>query len=284
MKKIAILVDSGSQIKQDNQYGIFVVPLVISVNNKEYFDGDNITSDEVFDMMALSDVSIKTSQPSTGSVINVIQEIKRCGFNYIIALPIASGLSDTGNGIRLACQMENIPFTIVDTKATALIQKYLAITAMSKIKEGMEVAKIIDLLNRLIENSGTFITTPNLYHLQKSGRITPALAKLGSMLKVVPIMYLNNNLNGKIDILGKVRTFKRANLKIMDTMINDFGVNKDYIVVIQHVGCLNFSLEMKDILSERLNTEVQISNLPTVVGGHMGVGGVGYQFIKKYKN
>ena len=72
---------------------------------------------------------------------------------------------------------------------------------------------------------------PNLEHLKKGGRITPAVAALAGLLKIVPIMKLNYSLGGKIDSFGKVRTAKKANLKIIDHMVNECKVNnKNYVL------------------------------------------------------
>ncbi len=107
---------------------------------------------------------------------------------------------------------------------------------------------------------------------------------LGNLLKIVPVMKLNYDLGGKIDTLDKVRTVKKANLKIIDYMVDVCGINnQDYIIAIEHVLVDELAQSMKQILIERIGKcQVIVRELPAVVGAHMGVGGVGYQFIKKY--
>lgn len=282
MNKIAVLVDSGSQIEMNNDKGIFVVPLIISINQDVYLDMVNTSSEQIFSMMEKGDCVIKTSQPSTGSIVETIQDIKAKGYDHIVIVAIASGLSATGQGMVLACSMEDIGCTLIDTKATAFIQRFIAYKVVECIDLGMTVEEIVEISSNYIENSGTVIMTPNLVHLKNSGRLTTSAMLLANLLKIVPVMFLNKALNGTIDVLDKVRTLKKANYKIFDYMMDVCGVNGDeYIVVIQHVNCLAFATEMKAILEERLATEVEISLLPSVVGGHMGIGGLGYQFIKK---
>lgn len=289
MEKIAILADSGCQIPFESLESecIFIVPLTITIDEKAYLDGIGINSLEVFHLIEKEDKFVKTSQPATGEIIKAIQKIKAAGYDHILALPIATGLSSAYDGIKLACDMEEMAVTLVDTKGTAGNHKYLVEIASKLVKEGKSIHEIKVILEEMVENSGTIIMAPNLKHLAKGGRITPTVAKLAGMLKIVPVMKLNYSLGGKIDSLDKVRTVKKANLKIIEHMIKECHVNNtDYIFTIEHVLCDDFALEMKQKLIEAIGPcdDITVRELPAVVGAHMGVGGVGYQYIKKYSD
>lgn len=125
---------------------------------------------------------------------------------------------------------------------------------------------------------------PNLEHLKKGGRITPAVALLASMLKIVPVMELNYELGGKIDILGKVRTLSKAKASLVNRMI-ELGVNaKEYKITVEHVLCESSAMDVKQMILEKIgDVELELRELPAVVGAHMGVGGIGVQYIKKYE-
>lgn len=286
MNKIAILADSGCQIEIDKykEQGVFIVPLCITFDNKTYLDQKDIKSEEVFHIMQDRDVMVMTSQPSVGELSKTVKEIKEKGYTEIIGISIATGLSSTLNGMNLAAELENMPITLVDSKGTAGIHKYLVETAMKLVEEGKSSNEIKDILDRMVIDSRTIIMAPNLKHLKKGGRITPAVALLGSMLKIVPVMELNHEIGGKIDTLAKVRTLKKAHAKLAERMV-ELGVNaKDYDITIEHVLCEEYALEVKNKLFELVGEcEVTLRELPSVVGAHMGVGGVGCQFIKKYK-
>ena len=235
--------------------------------------------------MEKDDIMVMTSQPSTGSLQEAVQKIKDQGYSHVIGLPIATGLSSTMNGMKLACDMLEMPVTLVDTKGTASNQKYLVEVAAKLAREGKSPEEIKDILEKLVEDSATIIMVPNLEHLKKGGRITPAVAALAGLLKIVPIMKLNYSLGGKIDSFGKVRTTKKANLKIIDHMVNECKVNnKNYVFAIEHVLNEELALEMKQKLIEQIGEcEILVRELPAVVGAHMGIGGIGYQYIRKYE-
>lgn len=286
MSKIAILADSGCQIEM-NKYeedGVFIVPLCITMKNHTYLDQIDITSLEVFETMEREDIMVMTSQPSTGEMVKVLTKIKEAGYDEVIGLPIATGLSSTLNGMKVASDMVDIPITLIDTKSTAGNQKYMVMTALKLVQMGKTSIEIKEVLENMVENAGTIIMAPNLDHLKKGGRITPAVALLAGMLKIVPVMELNSNLGGKIDSLAKVRTLSKARQTIVNRLI-ELGVNaKEYKVTIEHVLSEESALEVKELVLKKIgDIEIELRELPAVVGAHMGVGGLGLQYIKKYE-
>lgn len=279
--KIAILADSGCQLLGGE--GIYIAPLTITINGKGYLDNKEITSLEVFEKMEKEEVQVMTSQPATGVIQEVVEQIKADGYDHIIALAIGTGLSSTLNGMKLACDLLDMPVTLVDTKGTARNHAYLVEVASELIKENKSVEEIKTILEDLVEHSCTMITVSDLKQLKKGGRVTPAVAALAGLLKIVPVMKLNNELGGKIDTFDKVRTFKKANLTIIDHLINDCKVNgQEYVFAIEHVLCEDMAKQMKELLIEKLGPcDILVRELPAVVGAHMGIGGIGFQYIKK---
>ena len=286
MVKIAILSDSGCQIEvgKYEDEGLYIVPLCITIEERTYLDQKDISSLEVFEIMEREKKHVKTSQPATGVLVEVMQKIKDAGYEHVIGLPIATGLSSTLNGMKVAADMVDIPISLVDTKSTAGNHKYLSMIALRLVKEGKGIDEIVDILTQMVETSGTIIMAPNLEHLKRGGRITPAVALLGGMLKIVPVMELNYEIGGKIDTLAKVRTLSKARVTAINRMI-ELGVNKDdYVFTIEHVLCEDSALELQNILFDKIGkVDVDLRELPSVVGAHMGVGGLGIQYIKKYK-
>ncbi|MEG0366831.1 MAG: DegV family protein [Coprobacillus sp.] len=285
MNKIAILADSGCQIEigKYESEGIFIVPLGITIKDKSYLDQKDITSIEVFETMQKENIMVMTSQPPLGEIVSTLESIKAKGYDEVIGLPIATGLSSTLSGMEVAADMVGIKITLVDTKGTAANHKYLVQTALKLVKEGKDSSIIQKILETIVDNSGTIIMAPNLEHLKKGGRITPAVALLASMLKIVPVMELNYNLGGKIDTLAKVRTLSKAKAVIIDRLV-EMGTNaSEYLYTVEHVLCEESALEIKQMIIDKFgDAEITFRELPAVVGAHMGVGGIGVQYIKKY--
>ena len=225
----------------------------------------------------------KTSQPTSGDLVSAMEKIKDAGYDMILGISIATGLSSTLSGMQLAADMVGIPITLVDSKGTAGNQRYLVEVAESCIAKGMPIEAIKETLDALVETSATVIMASNLDHLKRGGRITPAVALLAGMLKIVPVMKLNNALGGKIDTLAKARTQKKARMVMIEDM-QAHGVNaKDYKITVEHVLCEEEAKALVDEIKGHFGKEIdiQFGLLPSVVGVHMGIGGLGLQYIHK---
>jgi DegV family protein with EDD domain len=285
MKKIAVLADSGCQIEiTGNHPGIYIAPLCITMKQKTYLDQLEVTSIDVFKTMEKENLIVQTSQPSTGEMLKAVEKIKEDGYEEIIGIPIATGLSSTLNGMKVACDMVGLPITLVDSKGTARNQRELVYKARELVEAGKDVDYIKDVLEDMVEHSGTVIMVPNLDHLKKGGRITPAVALLAGMLKIVPVMELNYELGGKIDTLTKVRTVKKAAKSLIDRAIEKGADASTYAFAIEHVLCEKEANDLKDYLISQIGEcDVVVRELPAVVGAHMGVGGIGVQYIKVKK-
>lgn len=285
MSKIAIMADSGCQMQSHEN--IYIVPLQVTIGTKSYRDGIDIDSKRVFEMMA-ADASCmpKTSQPASGDIVATLEQIQKDGYEEVIAISIATGLSSTLSGMKMAAEMVGVPVTLIDSKGTAGNQRYLVQLAQRYVANGLSASDIQTRLLALIEKSATVIMAPNLDHLKRGGRITPAVAMLAGMLKIVPVMKLNMALGGRIDTLAKARTMKKA----LAVMVNDVvanGVTKDgYIITVEHVLCEEQARELVQKIREQFgeDTPIDFGLLPSVVGAHMGIGGMGFQYIPKAKD
>lgn len=282
MSKIAILADSGCQL--NSREGLYIVPLLVTINEDSYLDGIDIDSAQVFEKMKNDPMCMpKTSQPTSGDLVSAMEKIKDVGYDMILGISIATGLSSTLSGMQLAADMVGIPITLVDSKGTAGNQRYLVEVAESCIAKGMPIEAIKETLDTLVETSATVMMASNLDHLKRGGRITPAVALLAGMLKIVPVMKLNNALGGKIDTLAKARTQKKARMVMIEDM-QAHGVNaKDYKITVEHVLCEEEAKALVDEIKGHFGKEIdiQFGLLPSVVGVHMGIGGLGLQYIHK---
>lgn len=285
MTKIAILSDSGCQLKSSE--GIYIVPLQVTVGETSYRDGIDIDSLKIFTMMKEDEKLLpKTSQPSSGDIIETLNRIKQDGYDEVLGIAIATGLSSTLSGMNTVAQTVEIPITLVDSKGTAGNQRYLVQTAARYVAQGLDINEIKARLDKMVDDSATIIATPNLDHLQRGGRITPAVAMLGGLLKIVPVMKLNMDLGGRIDTLGKARTMKRAKSMMIDDMVKHGANGNDYVITVEHVLCEDLAIELANEIKETFgqDTQIDFDLLPSVVGVHMGIGGIGYQYIRKAKD
>lgn len=281
MKKIAVLTDSGSGISQEdaNQLGIFVLPLLVTIDGKTFEDGVEIQLDELYTM--LNDKKHpKTSTPLYQSIENILIRIKNMGFTDVIGVPLTSGLSSTFQSIVIASQEVNLNLHLIEIYSTCMIQNHIVKLAKQLIDENMECDMIINKLNRVITTSNTLILPNDLDYLKQGGRLTPLAASLASMFKIRPILQLNKACNGKIDVLSKVRTERKALESAIDTLHDSFKELNPTIYIIHSAADDRCALTKEILIAKGYaESSIQIHAIAAVIASHTGLDCLGIQFI-----
>ena len=215
MKKVAIVTDSNAGIRQKEakELGIFVLPMPFTIDDQTYYEDINLTHEEFFEKQ-LSGAEIFTSQPVVGNVKELWDQILK-DYDEIVHIQMSSGLSGScQTAMMLAQEYDNRVF-VVDSQRISVTQKYDVIDAKKLANQGKSGQEICDILTENKLNASIYITVNTLDYLKKGGRITPAAALLGGMLKIKPILQIQGE---KLDSFAKTRTMARGT-KIMKEAI-----------------------------------------------------------------
>lgn len=215
MKKVAVVTDSNAGIRQKEakELGIFVLPMPFTIDDQTYYEDINLTHEEFFEKQ-LNGAEIFTSQPVVGNVKELWDQILK-DYDEIVHIPMSSGLSGScQTACMLAQEYDNRVF-VVDSQRISVTQKYDVIDAKKMADEGKSGQEIYDILTENKLNASIYITVNTLDYLKKGGRITPAAALLGGMLKIKPILQIQGE---KLDSFAKTRTMARGT-KIMKEAI-----------------------------------------------------------------
>lgn len=275
-QKIALLVDSGSDIPKDllKKYNIYVVALKIIYSYGEYSDGLDIDAEEVYS--SLKKEIPKTSLPSGEEIQEVFNKIKLDGYEKVLVSTISSGLSGTHNAIRIISeQQKDLEVFVLDTKNIAIASGFNAIQAAEYIKEGMAWDELKKRVSSNINNSKVFFSVSTLEYLQKGGRIGLVTSILGSTLKLKPIISCNED--GIYYTVAKVLGKKRSFNKVLDLAVEFIGDAKKYNLGVVHGAAKedadNLKESLKDMLPNfKIFAEGQIS---PALGVHTGPGTIG---------
>ena len=281
--KTAFVTDSGTgkTVEELAKDGIYSVPLQVSYDNKNYQDLEEISIDEVYGLMQKGTM-LSTSLPSLGKIEELFEDLKSQGYERIFAVPICSGLSGTINAMELSARNVGIAFDYVDSCVTAVVQEYMIKLAKKQYEAGKTIEEIKELLNKVVESTQTFILPSDLQHLKRGGRLTPLAAALGGLLKIKPILKINKETSGKIDVADKVRTMHKA-MDVVIKMLKEKQVDDSYMITIAHAD----SPEEADVYMEKVNAafpgaKKQLIKLVAVVGVHTGRGCQAIQCFKRF--
>ena len=220
MKKIAIMTDSNSGITQKEAagLGISVLPMPFMINDTTYFEDINLTQDRFYEFLE-NDAVVSTSQPSPDSLIHMFHKLL-AEYDEVVHIPMSSGLSGS---CQTACMLAQEPefdgkVFVVNNQRISVTQTQSVLDAMELEKKGYDGAQIKKILEEDKFNSSIYIMLDTLFYLKKGGRITPAAAALGTLLKLKPVLQIQGE---KLDAFAKARTKSAGKSMMLQAIKND---------------------------------------------------------------
>ena len=284
MKKVAVVTDSNAGIRQKEakELGIFVLPMPFTIDDQTYYEDINLTHEEFFEKQ-FNGAEIFTSQPVVGNVKELWDQILK-DYDEIVHIPMSSGLSGScQTAMMLAQEYDNRVF-VVDSQRISVTQKYDVIDAKRLADQGKSGQEICDILTENKLNASIYITVNTLDYLKKGGRITPAAALLGGMLKIKPILQIQGE---KLDSFAKTRTMARGTKIMKEAIAKDIKERFDDDYHNVHI-CVAYTydeapaLELKKELEELYPGENIICDpLSLSVSCHIGPHSLAIAICKK---
>lgn len=278
---IAIITDSSCDIPRDyiEQHHIFVLPLQVNMPEGQYYDGVDITPDEVYSRMPK--VIPSTSQPSPGYVQQVFERIKKEGYQEAIAVCMSSGLSGT-YGVICMCakEVEGLVVHAVDSRRLSMALGLLVMQAVEMSEASRPSPEIIAALNEGWKKTNAFFCMPSLIYLIKGGRIGLVEGTIGTLLRIVPVISINNE-EGRYYTFAKTRSYSLA-IKKIEATVRALVSNKMVSIAVMHGGALEQAKRVYASLENMAGLRsIYMSQISPALGVHTGPGlfGVAYRVI-----
>ena len=220
MSKVKIVTDSNSGITQADakKLGISVLPMPFLIDGKEYFEDINLTQEEFY-VHLRGDANVSTSQPAVGSVTDLWDELLKDG-SEIVHIPMSSGLSESCHTAENLAKEYGGRVQVVDNQRISITQKQSVCDAIHLAEMGKSAAEIKEILLKTKFDSSIYISLDTLKYLKKGGRLTPAAALIGTILRIKPVLQIQGE---KLDAFKKVNTLKKAKEVMIAAIAKDFG-------------------------------------------------------------
>ena len=275
MKSIAIVTDSncGMSPTQVKDLGIYMLPMPFFIDDKEYLEDIDMNQSEFFQHLEQNPgCRVSTSQPTPESVTTLWDKLLK-DYDEIVYIPMSSGLSSSMQTARMLAEDYDGRVRVVNNQRISGTLRYSAIEAIQQAKNGLSADEIGTWLEKPRFDSSIYITVATLKYLKQGGRITPAAAALGTMLRLKPVLQIQGE---KLDAFSKARTMTQAKSTmtkaIKDDIADRFGekINLDVI----HSHNLEAAEEFrKEVLTTFPNIgEINIFPLSLSVSCHIGPG------------
>ena len=220
MANIRIVTDSNSGITQSEaeKLGISVIPMPFLIDGEEYFEDINLTQEQFYEHLR-GDAAVSTSQPSVASVTELWDRLLKEGCE-IVHIPMSSGLSESCHTAQTLAKEYGGRVHVVDNQRISVTQKQSVFDAMKLAEQGKSAAQIAEYLTATKRDSSIYISLDTLKYLKKGGRLTPAAALVGSILRIKPVLQIQGE---KLDAFKKVHSLKQAKQEMVAAIRNDLA-------------------------------------------------------------
>jgi len=286
MAKIAILTDSNSGITQaqSKELGISVVPMPFMIDEEEFFEDINLTQEQFYQKLG-DNANVSTSQPTPDSLMKIWDELLK-DHDSIIYIPMSSGLSGSCQSAYMFAQEEyEGKVFVVDNQRISVTQRQSAIDARDMAEKGYSAEEIVQKLMETKFESSIYIMLDTLYYLKKGGRITPAAAALGTLLRLKPVLQIQGE---KLDAFAKARTSNQGKSIMINAIKSDiekrFGGEeaKDYWIAVAYTKDIDAANEWKKELEKEFpGMDIHMDPLSLSVACHIGPGALAVTVTKK---
>lgn len=277
--KTAIVTDSNSGITQNmsKQLGIFTIPMPVLINGEQYLEDISLTQEQFYEKLKDDTAQVSTSQPSAYDVGELWKKILT-EYDDIVCIPMSSGLSETCRTLSHLAETEFAgKVYVVDNKRISVTQKSSVYDAIELAKQGKNAKEIAEWLKETSMQASIYIMVDTLKYLKKGGRLTPAVAMIGTLLKIKPVLQIQGE---KLDQFAKPRNFNKAKEIMINAMKDDFAgrfadlhAQGKMKLFIAHTDCHGEAEIFKKEVEEAFGMPVEyVDPLSLSVSCHIGPG------------
>ena len=275
--RIGIVTDSNSGITQAQaaRMGVFVLPMPFTIDGQDYFEDISLTQQQFYEKLREGS-DIATSQPSPEAVMNLWDQVLG-EYDQVVHIPMSSALSGSCQTARMLAEDYGGRVQVADNRRISVTQQQAAADAVQMAGEGMDAAQIRQKLEETGPDSSIYITVDTLKYLKKGGRITPAAAALGTLLRIKPVLTIQG---GKLDAFAKARTMKQAKTIMLAALSRDLEQRFEdpeaerTHLEIAHTDSEEAALELKEELQAAFpkTGEIVMAPLSLSISCHIGPG------------
>ncbi|MCI8957756.1 MAG: DegV family protein [Lachnospiraceae bacterium] len=284
--KIAVVVDSNSGVglEEADDLGLVVLPMPFMIDGETYEEGISLDQ-EGFYRYQEAGAEIKTSQPSPDTVMSLWNRLLE-DHDQIVHIPMSSGLSGSCQTALVLAEEYGEKVQVVNNQRISTTQRQSALDAVAMAAAGMDGAAIRQELERTKMDSSIYIMVDTLKYLKKGGRITPAAAALGTLLRIKPVLQIQGE---KLDAFSKARTVKQAKTimlsavaRDLETRFQDPEAEHTWLSVVHSCNreaAEEFAAELRQAYPKA--PEIDIATLSLSVACHIGPGSLAVTCTKQ---
>ncbi len=277
--KLGIVTDSTCDIPKYliDQHELEVVPSILIMDGKEYADGIGISREDFYKQMPALQTYPTTAAPSIGDFHARYDSLLTCGCDHILSIHAAGQLTTTVNSARQAAKDFLNKVTVIDSYSLSLGLGFQVIAAAEAAENGLQAA--LHAIESTRKRLHVFAALDTMENLKRSGRVPGAVAALGSILSIKPLIELTN---AEVKAIGAVRTTKQGNERMLKLLLEGGALER---LAILHTGAEPRAREFLNTVmqqaSQSVPRDILMVNVTTIIGTHVGPNGLGFASVRK---
>lgn len=289
--KTAIVTDSNSGITQAEaeKLGVTVIPMPVLIDGNLYYEDLTLSQEQFYEKLK-SNANVSTSQPNPIDVGEIWSKLLK-NYDAIICIPMSSGLSETCHTLSHFAESEEQykgKVYVVDNQRISITQRQSVYDALKMAKEGKPAQEIYEFLMQTKMQSSIYIMVATLKYLKKGGRLTPAVAAIGTLLKIKPVLQIQGE---KLDKYAKVRKVSDAKTIMinaikhdLETRFADLRAQGKMILSVAHTENVEEAEKFKEEIQEEFpDIEIMfVDPLSLSVSCHIGPGALAVACSVRY--
>ena len=286
MNDFKIYTDSACDIKKEilTLWEVSSSSLTLRFTDSDVeYKNDEMDIKDFYTKMANGKIA-KTAAINTETFTELFEPALKEGYD-VLYLGFSSGLSTTFNSGRLAAEALKVKYPerkiiAVDSLCASAGQGLLLRLALNRKEEGKTIEEVRDYIESIKLNICHWFTVSDLVYLKRGGRISPAVAFVGNMLGIKPVLHVDNA--GHLVNVSKVRGRRAAILALADKYTQLANKDGENLVYISHADCEADADALAKIIFEKhgVKTEI-ITDVGPVIGAHSGPGTLALFFVGK---
>ena len=277
--KLGIVTDSTCDIPKYliDQHELEVVPALLVLDGKEYADGISISREDFYKRLPSLQTQPTTAAPSIGDFSAPYERLLTRGCDHILSIHAAGALTTIINSARQAAHDFPDKITIVDSLSLSLGLGFQVLAAAEAAENGLQAA--LHAIESTRKRLHVFAALDTMENLKRSGRVPGAVAALGSILSIKPLIELTN---AEVKAIGAVRTTKQGNERMLKLLLEAGALER---LAILHTGAEPRAREFLNTVmqqaSQSVPRDILMVNVTTVIGTHVGPNGLGFALVRK---
>ena len=276
--KLGFVTDSTSDLPQYliDEHELEVIPTILILDGKEYADGNGISREEFYTRLAGMKNPPTTAAPSIGEFSTRYKKLFDKGCDHILSIHAATQLTAIVNTARQAAAEFVDQITVIDSGSLSLGLGFQVLAAAEVAESGLQAA--LDAVKSTRERIQVFAALDTMENLRRSGRVPYAVAALGGLLSIKPVVELSE---GVLKPIGAVRTTMQANERVSTLMKTTGAMER---LAILHTGAearaKEFLSRMMAEISQSVPRDILMMNVTPVIGTHVGPNGLGFAAVR----